>query len=134
MKLTITTQDEDFATRYIPEVLKEYINSNYSEAKAKKLNDFLYLHNVKSGVKGSLMYAIETLKFSKEGENYVLEVDKNKILEKTAFNIDTIVNLITYGTVDIRGYNLLVNSFEFVARKINSLKKSYMSKKSKKGE
>lgn len=134
MKLIIDTQDEGFATTYIPEVLNDYVIKYYRAAKSKKLNEYLRDYNVKSNVRALLIDAVHSLKASKENNTYVLEVDKNRVILGTPFNLDIIVKLITYGTVDIRGYDLLLKAFEFVSKKLKTLKKMYAVKNKEKGE
>jgi hypothetical protein len=133
MKLIITTQEEDFVKEYIPQILKEFVIKGYRDIKAKKLNAYLSGFNIKQSVRTILIEAVDNLSITKDKEDYILEVDKNKVLPNTAFNLETVVKLITYGTVDIRGYDLLLKAFEFVTKKIRTLKKVYLAK-NKKGE
>jgi hypothetical protein len=133
MKLIINTQEEDFVKEYIPQILKEFVIKGYRDIKAKKLNDYLLGFNVKQSVRTILIEAVDNLSITKDKEDYILEVDKNKVLLNTAFNLETVVKLITYGTVEIKGYDLLLKAFEFVTKKIRTLKKVYLAKK-KKGE
>lgn len=132
MKLIIETQDEDFATEYIPQILTEYIITKYRVSSAKKMNTYLEGFNVKENVRAILLYAVETLKKTPDGKTYVLEVDKNRSVPNTVFSLETVVNLITYGTIEIRGYDLLIKAFQFVNKKLNTLKKMYAA--SKKGK
>jgi hypothetical protein len=134
MKLIIDTQDDIFASEFIPEVLRGYVIKNYRESKARNINNYLYTFNAKYSVKESLMYAIDTLKVSNENNKYTIEVDKNKNLPHTAFSIDTVVKLITYGTADVKGYDIFLKAFEFVTKKIKTLKKMYIAQNKKKGD
>jgi hypothetical protein len=131
MKIIIDTQDDIFASEFIPEVLRDYVIKNYRDVKAKKLNLYLEDFNVKQSVRTILIYAIENLKISKEGNMYTLEIDKNKNVPNTAFNLDTVVKLITYGTIDVRGYDILLKAYEFITKKMKSLKKLYLAKNKK---
>jgi hypothetical protein len=131
MKIIIDTQDDIFASEFIPEVLRDYVIKNYRDVKAKKLNLYLEDFNVKQSVRTILIYAIENLKISKEGNMHTLEIDKNKNVPNTAFNLDTVVKLITYGTIDMRGYDILLKAYEFVTKKMKSLKKLYLAKNKK---
>jgi hypothetical protein len=131
MKIIIDTQDDIFASEFIPEVLRDYVIKNYRDVKAKKLNLYLENFNVKQSVRTILIYAIENLKISKEGNMYTLEIDKNKNVPNTAFNLDTVVKLITYGTIDVRGYDILLKAYEFITKKMKSLKKLYLAKNKK---
>jgi hypothetical protein len=134
MKLIINTQQEDFVKEYIPSILKEFVIKGYRDTKAKKLNDYLLVFNVKQSVRTILIEAVNNLSITKDNDDYILEVDKNKILPNTAFNLETVVKLITYGTVDIKGYDLLLKAFDFVTKKIKTLKKMYISQNKKKGD
>jgi hypothetical protein len=131
MKIIIDTQDDIFASEFIPEVLRDYVIKNYRDVKAKKLNLYLEDFNVKQSVRTILIYAIENLKISKEGNMHTLEIDKNKNVPNTAFNLDTVVKLITYGTIDMRGYDILLKAYEFITKKMKSLKKLYLAKNKK---
>jgi hypothetical protein len=134
MKLIINTQEEDFVKEYIPQILKEFVIKGYRDIKAKKLNDYLLGFNVKQSVRTILIEAVNNLSITKDNDDYTLEVDKNKILPNTAFNLETVVKLITYGTVEIKGYDLLLKAFDFVTKKIKTLKKMYISQNKKKGD
>jgi hypothetical protein len=134
MKLIINTQQEDFVKEYIPSILKEFVIKGYRDIKAKKLNDYLLGFNVKQSVRTILIEAVNNLSITKDNDDYTLEVDKNKILPNTAFNLETVVKLITYGTVEIKGYDLLLKAFDFVTKKIKTLKKMYISQNKKKGD
>jgi hypothetical protein len=134
MKIIIETQDEIFAREFIPQVLTEYIITKYRDLSARNLNLYLERFNIKQSVRTILLYGIETLKITKDDKTYVLEIDKNNNLPQTAFSLDTIVNLITYGAADVKGYDLLIKAFQFVTKKITVLKKTYLSKNKKKGE
>jgi hypothetical protein len=134
MKLIINTQQEDFVKEYIPSILKEFVIKGYRDTKAKKLNDYLLGFNVKQSVRTILIEAVNNLSITKDNDDYTLEVDKNKILPNTAFNLETVVKLITYGTVEIKGYDLLLKAFDFVTKKIKTLKKMYISQNKKKGD
>jgi hypothetical protein len=131
MKIIIDTQDDIFASNFIPEVLRDYVIKNYRDVKAKKLNSYLEEFNIRQPVRTILIYAIENLKVSKEGNMYTLEIDKNKNVPNTVFNLETVVKLITYGTIDIKGYDILLKAFEFVTKKMKSLKKLYLAKNKK---
>jgi hypothetical protein len=134
MKLIIDTQDENFAKVYIPQVLTEYVITKYRDASAKKLNAYLEGFNVKQTVRTILLYAVETLKIRQEGKEYILEVDKNKNVPNTVFSLETVVNLITYGAVDVKGYDIMLKAFNFVSKKLNMLKRIYAAKEKEKGE
>lgn len=123
-----------FATVFIPGVLKEYVIKHFSEAKARKLNKYLEGYNAKYSVRTALIYAIDTMKITLHGKGYHLEVDKSRVIPGTSFNIETIVKVITYGTVDIKGYDILLKSFDYISRKLNTLKKIYAAENKKKGE
>jgi hypothetical protein len=134
MKIIIETQDELFAKEFVPQVLTDYVITNYRSLSAKKLNSYLESFNIKQSVRTILLYAIENLKVTKEDKTYILEVDKNKNVPNTVFSLDTIVNLITYGSATVKGYNLLLKAFEFISKKIVILKKTYIAKNKDKGE
>jgi hypothetical protein len=112
--------------------LTDYIISKYRDLNAKKLNNYLESFNIKQNVRAILFYAIETLKKTPDGNTYVLEVDKNRLLPNTVFNLETVVNLITYGAIDVKGYDLLVKAFQFVNKKLNTLKKIYAASQKRK--
>jgi hypothetical protein len=131
MKLVLDTKNEDFVKNYIPEVLKGYIEKKYSVVKAKKLNTHLSSYGIKQDVKEILLYAIDSLKITVTETGYTCEVDKNKNLPNTPFNIGTVVNLITYGNIEIKGYGIIIKAFEFVVNKLITLKKIYASKNGK---
>ncbi len=134
MKIIIETQDELFAKEFIPQVLADYVIDKYRNLNAKNLNTYLEGFNIRQSVRQILLYGIETLKVTKDDKTYILEVDKNKTLPNTVFSLDTLINLITYGAVDVKGYDLLLKAFQFVTKKITILKKTYLAKNKKKGE
>jgi hypothetical protein len=129
MILKLDSEDEMFAKEYIPQVLKAYITKYYRQIKASSLNEHLKSLNVNYTVKAILLFVIETMKLSKKENEYVLEVDKNRILPNTLYNLDTLIKLINYGTLQVKGYNLLVKSFEYVEKRLSTLKRLHATKK-----
>jgi hypothetical protein len=134
MKLLLNTKDKKFVKKFIPEILKEFIINIYRANRCKKLNDYLKSINTNYNVKTALIYIIDNLKYGIEKEYSVLTVDKNKTLPNTKINLDSLVKLITYGTIDIKGYDIFLRALDFVAKNINSIKTLYISKIKKKGE
>lgn len=134
MKLLVDTKNEKFASVYIPGVLKDYVIKNHSALRSGKLDKYLKSIGSKYSVRTALIYAIDTLKVVKEQDFYYLEIDKNRQVPYSDLNLETMVKLITYGTVDIKGYDLLLKAFKFVNTKMKILKRIYAAKYEKKGE
>lgn len=134
MRIVVNSKSEKFVKEYIPQVLKGYVINRYNMKKAAKINAFLQSININVPVRTILIYAIDTLRFGSSTKGYIVEVDKNRMYPGTNLNIDTLVKLITYGTLNVRGYDILEKAFGFIVRKLNTLMKVYTAKNIKKGE
>lgn len=128
MRLLIKTKNKKFATEFIPKTLESYIINQYRMARADKINKYLVTMGITASARTILLYAVNTLKAIKEEDYYILEVDKNRKFQDSDLNIDTLVRLITYGTADIRGYDILSKAFNYVTKKTTTLKKLYVAK------
>ncbi len=128
MRLLIKTKNKKFATEFIPKTLESYIINQYRMARADKINKYLVTMGITASARTILLYAVNTLKAIKEEDYYILEVDKNRKFQGSDLNIDTLVRLITYGTADIRGYDILSKAFNYVTKKTTTLKKLYVAK------
>ena len=125
MQIYVGVKNKEYATKFIPRVLKTYIKKRFNITKGKHLDTYLKSIGVKQGVRELLIYATDTLKAYKRKDGYMLEIDKNKIPIGSPYNIDTLVKLIGNGTANVRGYSLLEDAIDYVYKNKKTLMLAY---------
>lgn len=115
MKLIIHNKDsynKVFITRYLPKYILSQINSLFNYTKCKHLS--LYL---KINILALFKFTINNLIISEAGDTYILSINKN--LRYKNYSLGKLINFITYGTRDIKGYRLLDIVFKSIADNID---------------
>lgn len=114
MKLVIKSK-EDYNSLFIT-YLKDYmiklINDYYSPTKASRLSFELGLD-----ILDIFIYTINNMNISAYGNAWTIETDKS--LRYKEYNLDKLINFITYGNLKVKGYRLLYIILEYVANNID---------------
>ena len=63
---------------------------------------------------------------SEQWDSYIIKTDKN--LKYDRFNLDSVINLITYGNRTCKGYKLIFDIFELVGKKIDIIYKEWQDR------
>lgn len=133
MTLFIHHKHKKFVTEQVPVVLKGYINKYYHNPIAQHIDKYLRENGIGMTTKELMNYSIDTLQAVSIGTGYMLKINKNRIPPGSKYNIETLVKLITYGTVDVRGYPLLRDAFKFIEENATRILKVYLIKQEQRG-
>lgn len=114
MQITIEEKDKYnkyFIYNYLPRYMYSIIENSYSSYKTKKLRKELNV-NILSVYK----FAIEKISIVESGDTYIISINKN--LKYKDYNLNSLINYITYGNRTIKGYNLLHVLFNYISKNI----------------
>ncbi len=131
MKLTITNCNDVKFIEYLIKQIREYLFNTMYSPKFEHWN--LYLQTIPEfasldkpvTVQEILLLAISYLKFYKFDKNYEIVIDNNKKVLDTNAKLYDICKLINYGTLDIPGYPVFTNAFDYVLDHIDFLYLKY---------
>lgn len=125
MRLVLDSPSRIFATQYIPSLIEAYIGYYYSKARARAMNRKLRELGIGGDMYDVLVYIVHNLKAYKVGGKYVLEVDKNKMLPNSKYNLDTLASLFKFGTADVKGYDVLGSVFDAISENMLTIRRIY---------
>lgn len=117
MKLIIQNKqqyNELFVKDYLPKYILSQVNTLFSNIKCKHLSKYLDIN-----ILNLFRFAINNLEISEVGDNYILSI--NKSLRYKKYNLGKLINFITYGNRDIKGYRLLDIIFKSIEENIGIL-------------
>ena len=115
MKLIIQNKDNKFPKEfieYLPIYMLDELNSMFSSSRCKHMTSFLKLN-----ILSIFRYALENLNISKSGDSYILSINKN--LRYNKYNLNSLINFISYGNRNLKGYRLLYIIFEETSKFID---------------
>ena len=95
-------------------LISEVLNKHYSE----QYDDFL-IKNYKIKLIDLCKKVADSLLVSSNKKNYIIYLNNNIYINNN--KLETIVNLVDYGSTDIRGCRLFSNIFKFVDKNIDYL-------------
>ena len=121
MKLIIYNKN-DYEKSFIYNYLKLYMTdlliSHYNYSRAIAFNKLLKIDVFKV-----LNHAIKTMNITEDANSYILSVNKN--LKFGNYNLKSLLNYITYGSRDIKGYRILYDILNIVGRNIDIIYKEW---------
>lgn len=122
MKLVINKYlyNKIFVTKYLKKVILNIINSNFNPIKSKKLSQELGGLNIRE----IIVYAVNNLLISEVGDKWVIEI--NKSLNYGNYNLGYLINFITYGNINTKGYKILYIIFKYIANNIDKIYKEWL--------
>lgn len=123
MLVGITTLDKYFAQDFIPKVIKSYAKKYYIkslplEREIKRLNIGV------NSVLEIINYAMDNAKVVLIDGSYDLEIGKN--CKIGIYEVETLLNLITYGNANTKGNNILTKAIKYVKDNLMWLRKLYV--------
>lgn len=125
MEVTLKIKNCDsFVNGYIINWLKRGVAS-VSDSKYKKMDDYLLnILGVKETSKELLDTAIDNIKIIKKDSSYELKMDKN--LYNDDYTLDSLVRLIEFGNLEVRGVRTITTLFEFLRNNARKMYNTYM--------
>lgn len=122
MKIVIKNKNEykeSFIKTYLKQYMSDMLEMYYDHSKASGLSRELKLNVYKI-----LDYAINTLNITESGNNWIIEINKN--LRYNIYNLNYLINYITYGNRSIKGYKILYIIFANISKNIDSIYKEWL--------
>jgi len=117
----------DFLTNFIPEKLFNYVVLNLNEEKVSSLDEYLIESlKINNSSRDIIEYGLNNLFISDNGTEYIVRVDNNLFVPDTNQNLLTVIKLIEYGNLEVKGINLISQAFSYVVMQIQNFVDVYM--------
>lgn len=117
MKLIIPNKQR-YKKEFIYNTICSYILSLFKESSDRvRLNSFNDFFGFKAD--SIILYALNNLSISETSDSYIIKIDKN--LRFKNLNVDKCVNLITYGTREIKGCPIVLNIFNAIVNNLDTI-------------
>lgn len=116
--------DDEFALKCIPSIITNRMLSNCSKKNTKAMDNYL-----------NKMYGMSTNEIIEKVGNHIkaswvgnvckINIDTNILEEKSGLTIKSLMKLIDYGNMDVKGLNIFKESLMFIQEYINSIYRLY---------
>ena len=117
----------DFLTNFIPEKLLNYVVLNLNEEKVSSLDEYLIESlKINNSSRDVIEYGLNNLFISDNGTEYIVRVDNNLLVPDTNQNLLTVIKLIEYGNLEVKGINLISQAFRYVVMQLQNFVDVYM--------
>lgn len=117
----------DFLTNFIPEKLFNYVVLNLNEEKVSSLDEYLIESlKINNSSRDIIEYGLNNLFISDNGTEYIVRVDNNLLVPDTNQNLLTVIKLIEYGNLEVKGINLISQAFSYVVMQIQNFVDVYL--------
>ena len=126
MRLSITNiEDEEFISSYLVKVLMSRIKYLLSTKNLLMMNNYL-----KKEFNTTVDNCIDAIEFSmnKLGKTYTISINNNTFEDKSHMKVVTLLRLIDYGTLNVRGLDIINEAFQYVSNHIREIYYSYIVK------
>lgn len=118
MQITIKSATDNidyFVYDYLPEYIYLQIINSINSIKLKPFDEYFKLNT-----RNVILYAIRNLKITKESKRvYNISIDRN--LKYKEYNVSSVIKLITYGSRELKGYPIILNTFKFITNNIQGI-------------
>ena len=116
MQLIITKDkySRRFVYDFLPGFTLTLLNKSSDRARLNLMNDELGFNAL-----NIITYALKNIRVSETNDSYVLKIDKNLRFED--LNVDKCVNLITYGTREMKGCPIVLNIFNAITNNLDMI-------------
>ena len=124
MKLKVpASQVDSNLNNAIKRELLRYIKLNLTDMQCKKWNSYMQDQlNLNSwDVIRFLIYTVNSLKFTLNSDGYIVYLDKEHKLPDTNYSLESIMKLIDYGNIEIKGTHIMDNAFAYVENNIDRI-------------
>lgn len=114
--------DEKFVKEYIPKIILSRIRGLRVKKDVSKINEFLMkTYNI------DIDDVIDAIEFSinKNNHIYSVSIDNNTIEENSQEKVISLVKLIDYGNLHIKGLDLINSSFNYIRNYFKAIYRSY---------
>lgn len=119
----------NFFEKFISSKMIEFLRLNCSEEMNVRLSSIeSYIkdnYNIVVSSKGLIEMAFNNLIVIKDNISYNLMLNNNIMVPKTVYKLDTFIRLIEYGNLDVKGTNIVNNTFKYIKNNIRLLYNVY---------
>lgn len=122
MKLVIYKKNElykDFIYKYLPSLILNIFNGSYDLKRLKLIDDEFSIDSM-----SIIRFSLKNLKVSEQPNSFTIEIDKNKRYKKE--NVESLINLVTYGNRSCKGYPIVHDIFKFIADHIDQIYEEWL--------
>ena len=128
---------------FLIDILKGEFKKELKTDKLKSIDEYYnekaphpQLNGDKYSAKDILIFAMDQIVYDIDEERADFHINGNARYKKYNINIDTLCREITYGSMGIRGYPILLDVFKYVSSNIEKYKSVYLllHPKTQKGE
>lgn len=113
---------EDFVYRYLPDLLKQYIKEQLLLNKKSETIKYITKHYAIS--LEELLCFINYIRVSKFKNIYILDYDV-VAKYKSKIPVRSILHILTYGNIEVKGLHIIDKAIEFVAGNLNHIYRGY---------
>ena len=126
LNLTRDFDWNDFLINYIPEKLFNYVVLNLNEEKTSSLDEYLYKNlKIKNSSRDIIEYGLNNLFISDTGAEFLVMIDPTLNVPDSTENLLSVIKLIDYGNLEVRGLNLVSKAFDYVVMQVQNFVKVY---------
>ncbi len=104
---------------YIPSIIERLFNRSFSRKRLQLLDKEFKINSL-----GIIRFSIKNIKISEQPNSYTLEIDKNKKYDHES--LESLINLITYGNRNCKGYLIVYDIFKYIAENVDTLYKEWL--------
>lgn len=121
MKIVIYSKDDysrEFVD-YIPSIALKLFNESFDRKRLFNIDKEFNINSL-----NIIRFALENLSISEQPNSYTISINKNLKFEHQP--IDSLINLITYGNRNCKGYTIVLDIFNYITKNINILYKEWL--------
>lgn len=132
MKLIISNLDKSFnityfLNNYLKEKIIDYLMLNLDDGRCKNFDIVLkrLYPSIHQTSKSLIIYAINTLEVYSDNKSYIIEINSYLPVPNTSINLNTVINMIEFGTLNCKGLNIITKIFDYIKTHLTELINMY---------
>ncbi len=121
MKIIISGKD-NYSRKFIediPNKILELFNELFNRKRLSLIDKEFDINSL-----NIIRFALENLSISEQSNSYSISINKN--LKFDHQSVDSLINLITYGNRNCKGYTIVLDIFNYIAKNIDILYKEWL--------
>lgn len=130
IRLTNTTEHEwdNFIYSYIPNEMRNFLSLNLSEETLGSLDVYIKeTLKINATSKEILETALDNIIVTRDVQDYIIMLNTNVLFLDTNYRVADLVNLITYGNLGVRGYDIITKMINYIQGNIDMLFTEYLN-------
>lgn len=130
IRLTNTTEYEwdNFIYSYIPNEMRNFLSLNLSEETLGSLDVYIKeTLKINATSKEILETALNNIIVTRDVNDYIIMLNTNVLFLDTNYRVADLVNLITYGNLEVHGYDIIIRMINYIRGNIDMLFTEYLN-------